>query len=97
MEQGRRDVGQLDQGVAPKAGAEVTGPGPDQRDPRQALEEADTLLSQAVIAERLAVIGREDDDGIVTLAGPLERVQDPTELLVDLRRSIAKGCRAPRR
>ncbi len=37
-----------------------------------------------MVAEHLAVIGREDDDGAVGLTGVVEPVEDPAELIVDL-------------
>ncbi len=42
------------------------------------------LLSQAVIAEHLAVIRRDDDHRVVPHAELAERVPDPAELIVDL-------------
>ena len=62
----------------------MPGPGDDQRHARQAVEEAAALVDQPVVAHRLAVVAHEHDDRVLALAGPIERLEDAPELVVDL-------------
>ncbi len=80
----------------------------DDADDVVALLPVPELLAQAVIAEHLAVIRRDDDHRVVPHAELAERVPDPAELVVDLadhpvvlRSHVAHprlvgGCRRPR-
>ena len=57
---GRRDVDQRHRRVRPRRGP-IAGPGDDQRHPQRRVVDEDAVADLAVLAERFAVIRRDDD------------------------------------
>ena len=62
----------------------MPGPGDDQRHAHAVLEHA-LLAQQAVAAQGQAVVGGEDDQRVVRLAGLLQGRENPPDLLVHVR------------
>jgi hypothetical protein len=64
----------------------------DQRHPDQGLEEVAVVTRDAVLAEELPVVRRDDDDGPIELAGVFEVMEQSPELVVHVRDLGVVGC-----
>ena len=83
VQQRREDVHIVDEFVAGLPRCELSGPGDDQRDAVGLLVHQ-ALVGQAPVAARhVAVVGGEDDHGVVSQPELIEAVEDPPDLGVD--------------
>jgi hypothetical protein len=80
VDHGRHDVGEPNDGV--HLTRRDSRGSYDERYPEHALVHEDSVIALAVIAERLAVIGRDDDDRAVQEVATLERVEQAANLRV---------------
>src|SRR6185295_7634239 len=78
-EEGRHDVDQADRRSDPAAGEPAVRELEDQRHLERLAIEQDAVLLLAVIAEPLAVIGKEHDDGPIVETQALELVEEPAD------------------
>ena len=79
--QGSVEVNQFTERVGDSAAFDV-GAGDDQRHPQAGLI-GGTLSIEPVVAEEFAVVGGENDIGVVELAAFFERGQNKADLVVD--------------
>ena len=82
FEYGRTQVDRLDEAVVPLAGSGL-GVADDAGDVHGTVEES-ALANQIVIAKIFAVVGTEDDQGIVPLTGLFQLVEDQTQVVIEL-------------
>src|ERR1035437_3706411 len=85
FEEGGGKIGEFGEGGGSLAGGggEAGGVGDDERDVDGGGVEVGAFEVDAVVAEHFAVVGHEDDDGVVELVGLLEGVDHATDLDVD--------------
>ncbi len=83
LKQRRYHIDEIDHAVVAHAGRNLARPGDDQRHARQAVVEDAALALHAVLAHEVAVVGAEDDDGAAAQVGPLQRVQNLAQSVVD--------------
>src|SRR5690606_29993996 len=79
----REDVDQRDEFLAHRLVHDDPRPPEGQRHPRQHLWQADALALETVVAGVIAVIGHEDQYGVVEPSAGIEPFDETTDLVVD--------------
>ncbi len=82
-EESGHDVDEVRHGVVDHALWARAPPRHEERNARQAVVEGAALAGHAVLEREVAVVGEEDDDGALTQARALERVEDGADPVVD--------------
>ena len=82
LDERRKEVDDLDERVAHRARGDASGPARKERDAHVRLVKC-RLLEALVVAEHLAMVGDEDDKGVIEPSPSLERVQYPADVIVD--------------
>ena len=77
------DVGEFHQPVGTLVGLELVGPLHDQRYMHSSLIEMRSLQVDAVVAQHLAVVAHENDDGVFQLTGFLQSSDHAANIFVD--------------